>query len=129
MTAHHRPNGEPNVTPLIDVLLVLLITFMVLVVSERRTMDVQLPVRCTGSCQSGDAIVLEVFPHGTYRLNQQPVQRVALQGVLTSTYAGRTNKVLSVTGRTGATYAEVMEAMDVAHAAGVKIISAVPKGF
>jgi biopolymer transport protein TolR len=129
MSASIRHVAEPNVTPMIDVLLVLLIVFMVMVVQGRRTLDVQLPETCTGACGAGDAIVLEVLGAGDYRLNQRPVSRGALHQVLTNVYAGRPNKILSVTGRSGASYGQVMGAMDVARSAGVRVISTVPKGF
>ena len=124
-----RANAEPNVTPMIDVLLVLLIVFMVVVVQGRRTMDVQLPEPCYSGCGVGEAIVLEVLPGGTYRLNRRAVDRESLLPVLSAAYRGRPDKVLSVAGRPGAKYAEVVEAMDVARTAGVRVLSAVPKGF
>jgi biopolymer transport protein ExbD len=127
MPARHA--AEPNVTPMIDVLLVLIVAFMVLVVGQRKAMDVQLPVECTGACDSGDAIVLEVLGNGAYRLNQQPVDHASLERRLTAVYFGRPGKILSVTGRGTARYGEVMEAMDVARAAGVRVISVVPKGL
>lgn len=129
MNASIRTTAEPNVTPMIDVLLVLLIVFMVMVVQQGRTMDVQLPELCAGTCASGDAIVLEVLGDGDYRLNQHPVKSDALLKVLTDAYAGRPDKILSIAGRSGATYAQVVEAMDVARSAGVRVLSAVPKGF
>ena len=129
MTTSARFTTEPNVTPMIDVLLVLLIVFMVAVTQSRRAMDVQLPQLCEGACAAGDAIVLEVLPHGEYRVNQQPIAHPQLGAYLTDIYAERPNKVLSVTGRSGARYSGVMEAMDVARSAGVRVISAVPKGF
>jgi biopolymer transport protein TolR len=129
MAGMARPNAEPNVTPMIDVLLVLLIVFMVMVVEGRRTMDVQLPEPCLRGCKGSDAIVLEVLPGGGFRLNQRPVAHAELLSVLTAAYSERSEKVLSIAGRQGAKYAEVVEAMDVARAAGVRVLSAVPKGF
>lgn len=129
MASQARPNAEPNVTPMIDVLLVLLIVFMVMVVQARHTMDVQLPEMCRGTCPGGDAIVLEVLSGGTYRLNHRPVSHAELLPVLSAAYAGRPDKVLSVAGRPGAKYADVVEAMDVARSAGVRVLSAVQKGF
>jgi biopolymer transport protein ExbD len=130
MTGWIRPNAEPNVTPMIDVMLVLIIVFMVVVIQGRRTMDVQLPEQCVeATCGAGEAIVLEVLGRADFRLNQRPVRGDSLLQVLTSVYAGRPNKVLSITGRPGATYANVMDAMDVAREAGVRVLSTVPKGL
>lgn len=51
-------SAEPNVTPMIDVLLVLLIIFMVANVRVRHTMDTQLPERgCEGVCEAAQQIV------------------------------------------------------------------------
>jgi biopolymer transport protein ExbD len=122
-----RHAAEPNVTPMIDVLLVLIVAFMVLVAGGRRTMDVQLPEQCRVGCESGETIVLEVLGRGAYRVNQQPVQRAALEPILTGIYRKRPSKILSVVGRSNATFSEVMEAMDVARSAGVRVVSAVPK--
>lgn len=58
---------------------------------------------------------------------RRPLQRDALLQALTDAYAGRPDK--TVTGRKGASYGQVVEAMDVARSAGVRILSAVPKGF
>ena len=78
MSVVTRPNARANVTPMIDVLLMLLIVFMVVTVQGRRTMDVQLPEPCLVACTAGDAIVLEVLPGGMYRLNHQPVAHAEL---------------------------------------------------
>jgi biopolymer transport protein TolR len=120
---------EPNVTPMIDVLLVLLIAFMIMVTQMRHSMDVQLPQPCRDFCASGDQIVLEVLPGAAYRVNQKPVDHAALQGYLASLYQRRPDKVIAVAGRPGVLYNEVIEAMDVARSAGVRVISAVPKGL
>jgi biopolymer transport protein TolR len=129
MSASPRFTAEPNVTPMIDVLLVLLIVFMMMVVQARLALDLQLPETCTAACSVGDAIVLEVLPGAQYRVNRQAVAHDALRRYLVDVYANRPQKVLSVTGREGARYADVFEAMDLARAAGVRVISAVPKGL
>jgi biopolymer transport protein ExbD len=93
------PSAEPNVTPMIDVLLVLLIVFMLAVVRVHRTMDVQLPQPCGTACDAaGDAIVLEVLPGPSYRLNRTDVLPGELRDRLTAVYAGRPNKTILVAG-------------------------------
>ena len=58
-SATRMPNAEPNVTSMIDVLLVLLIVFMTIVVQVHHTMDVQLPTPCSGVCGGDTPIILE----------------------------------------------------------------------
>jgi biopolymer transport protein TolR len=121
------PSAEPNVTPMIDVLLVLLIVFMVAVVQVHHSMDVVLPEACAAGCEGGDAIVLEILPGPEYRLNGSPIPRSGLRERLTSAYAGRPSKIIQVAGVRGVRYDEVMSAMDVAKSAGVKVIGIMPR--
>lgn len=119
-------NGDINVTPFLDVLLVLIITFMA-AMTTRRAMDAQLPVRCSGNCVSSDeTIVLEVLDDGSYQLNRAPVSATELLATLHDVYAGRPEKVIQVAGHRGARYQDVLSAMDVAKAAGVKVVSLPP---
>ena len=117
-----RMAAEPNVTPMIDVLMVLLIIFMVAVSGKRRAMDVQLPAE-SGEGQ-GAPIVLEVGPHGRLALNRQPVAPAELGRRLREVYAGRPDKVLMVRGDGAARYQEVIAAMDSARGAGVRVLGA-----
>lgn len=120
-------NAEMNVTPFLDVLLVLIIAFMA-AMTARKTMDAQLPVTCAASdCASdGDAITLEVLADGSFRLNHTPVSATALLTTLRSVYDGRPNKIIQVVGHRDAHYQSVIAAMDVARSAGVKVIALPP---
>lgn len=123
MTTTHHATSEINVTPFLDVLLVLLVTFMTLVMGQRRAMDVVLPQPCAGGCQRGATpIVLEVGPRGWFAVDHARIAPTELRRYLTAIYAGRPEKVIFVRSRPGVSYQEMIAAMDVAHAAGVKII-------
>ena len=63
-----RLTREPNVVPMIDVLLVLLIIFMIASASQRRALDLQLPQQSSGGA-SGPSLVLTVHPGPPYALN------------------------------------------------------------
>jgi biopolymer transport protein ExbD len=121
------PSAEPNVTPMIDVLLVLLIVFMMLAVQGHRSIDVQLPEPCVGSCIGAPAIVLEVLPGPTYRINRRPIAQLNLLAELTATYRDRPDKKIQVAAQAGVRYADVVNAMDVAKSAGATVIGIVPK--
>lgn len=115
-----------NVTPFLDILLVLLITFLA-AMTARKTMDAQLPVPCAGACVSNDTpIMLEVLGDGSFLLNRKPVRATMLLATLKATYDGRPEKILQVAGHRDASYQGVLAAMDVAHSAGVKVIAIPP---
>src|SRR3712207_4685668 len=90
-------NADMNVTPMLDVLLVLLVVFMT-AVTGRRTLDGQLPQPCEGTCGVGHAIVLEVGPGPSYRVNGSPVQASRLGEHLRALYTGRPEKIIHVAG-------------------------------
>ena len=113
-------SAEPNVTPMIDVLLVLLIIFMLIVPMSRKAIDLQLPdpTPVQTAAPSKDQIVLEVGADGSYKINTQPVAHNDLERRLREIYAPRPEKIIFVKGDTLAKYQTVMEAIDIARGAG-----------
>ena len=120
-------SAEPNVTPMIDVLLVLLIIFMVANVRVHQTMDAQLSEPgCAKTCEATQQIVLEVLPGPAYRINQAAVAGNDLFARLSSIYLSRPEKVIQVAGHPGTRYEDVISAMDVARSAGARVIGIAP---
>ena len=121
--------NEINVTPMIDVLLVLLIIFMMVVPMARKAIDLQLPDPTPAPASSAPStqIVLEVLPNGVYSINKENVTRAQLPARLKQIYDPRPEKIIFVKGDPTVKYSAVIDAMDVSRGAGVKVIGVPPK--
>lgn len=122
--------SEPNMTPMIDVLLVLLIIFMMIVPASRKAIDIQLPdpnPQTQPANPTNDQIVLEVLPGGYYEVNNEPIRSPeALGPRLKEIFTGRPQSLIFIKGAPDVKYQDVIFAMDVARGAGVKIIGVPP---
>ena len=119
--------SDINMTPMIDVLLVLLIIFMVVQQGLQRGLSVQVPpVEDRPVDPSPEALVLEVEPGGRYLLNRTPIPAGQLETRLAEVFAPRQRKVLFVKGAESIPYGTVVGALDASRAAGVQVIGLVP---
>ena len=122
--------NEPNVTPMIDVLLVLLIIFMMVIPMSRRAIDLQLPDPNPAPAPPNvhpDQIVLEVMKNEQFAINKKAVDKANLLTELKSIYEGRPDKIIFIKGDPTIKYQEIIWAMDQARGAGVLVIGAAPK--
>ncbi|MEO6443706.1 MAG: biopolymer transporter ExbD [Gemmatimonadaceae bacterium] len=123
-------NNEPNVVPMIDVLLVLLIIFMVMQPMARKAIDLQLPdptPSVAAANSVSNQIVLEVLPGDQFSINKEPVSKDGLLTRLKQIYEPRPDKIMFVKGDPKVKYQSVIFAMDQARGAGVKVIGVTPK--
>jgi biopolymer transport protein ExbD len=117
--------ADPNMTPMIDVLLVLLVIFILAQQVLQRSIDVQLPVDKEDPAEPGlPPIVLEVAAGGALLLNKQFVQPAQLEGMLRQVYSDRPDKLLFIKALKGVTYGEILAIMDTAKGAGVEVLGA-----
>jgi biopolymer transport protein TolR len=121
--------SEPNVVPMIDILLVLLIIFMITQPLSRMALDVQVPPPDTPVTSKAppSQIVLELFDDGGYAINGQPVPRDQLDTQIHAIYDARPAKLLFIKAGPNRIYQDVIQAMDVARGAGVQIIGFTPR--
>jgi biopolymer transport protein TolR len=122
--------NEPNVVPMIDIMLVLLIIFMIMQPMMRKAVDLQLPdpqPAVVTANQASDQIVLEVLPGGNFAVNKEPLTKDNLYTRLKAIYDPRPDKIIFVKGDPTVIYQDVIFAMDQARGAGVKVIGVPPK--
>ncbi|HEV7220174.1 MAG: ExbD/TolR family protein [Terriglobales bacterium] len=120
------PTANMNVTPFIDILLVLLIIFMVINPPQIKGLDalVPQPPKKDGPQDTVQTIVVEVVGHGagqepTLKINTDDVIWGSLQKRLTDIFKTRAQKVLFVRGDDNVPFADVANVIDIAHASGV----------
>jgi biopolymer transport protein TolR len=122
-------SAEPNVIPMIDIMLVLLIIFMISQPLTRMVMRVQVPPMETAAVASPTTaqIVLELTADGSYAINAQPVPKDQLDEQIHVIYDQRPAKLMFLKSAPDRLYSEVIEAMDIAKGAGVQVIGFTPR--
>jgi biopolymer transport protein TolR len=116
--------AEPNVTPLVDVMLVLLIIFMVIIPTLTSGLNAAPPQGINLKKhpeEEGDQL-LGIDRKGVYYLNREPIRSETLYDRLKRIYDARTeDKILYIRADKSLEYAKVQDAVDIAAKAGVRV--------
>jgi len=128
-----QQKSEPNVVPLCDILLVLLIIFMVITPVMQKGIDVKLPE--TQQAEEGrgpqgtSAIVLTLESDQTVKINQDIVDFNLLENTLRDLYQTRTDKTIFIRADEGLFYKDVLHIIDIAKGAGIEVLGVIPERY
>ena len=114
--------ADINVTPLVDVMLVLLIIFMVTAPMLHQGISVALPKTATTNLRSSleDPIVLSISKDGLYYINETPVARGLLRDRLRAILRGRKEKAVLLKADRSLSYGTVIETLDLLNRMGIE---------